>query len=109
MTTTLPKDGDGEAIQALRPSGAAHAISVTAASARNGAAFSSSTRVVALYATGAVYLKFGEGSVTASSSDHYFPSGVYHVFSLGWKVTRATHIAALRVSTDCTLYISELE
>jgi hypothetical protein len=48
--------------------------------------------------------------VTATESDHYFPQGVYYDLAIGGgKTAHYTHVAALRVSSDCTLYISEKE
>lgn len=111
MTTYLPRDAHGHPIPAVRlKSGGAHSIAATAASARNEAAFASSTRVVSLYATGPVYVKFGNSSVTATSSDHYFPTGIYYDFAIGGDETaQYTHVAVLRVSADCTVYVSEKE
>jgi hypothetical protein len=111
MTTILPVDRDNNPIPAVRlkPSGA-HNIAVTASSARNTNAFAIDTQIVSLYATGAVYVKFGDATVTATTSDHYFPSGIYYDFSIGGdKVPHYTHVAALRVAGDCSLYISEKE
>ena len=111
MPTILPLDQDSNPIPAVRlRSGGAHAIAATATSVRNATGFNAETRVVSLYATGPVYVKFGGASVTATSSDHYFPSGVYYDFAIGGdKVPHYTHVAVLRVSSDCTLYVSEKE
>ena len=111
MPTFLPTDMDDNVIPAVRLKQAgAHSISVTAVSARNTVAFNSETRVVSLYATGPVFVKFGDATVTATASDHYFPSGVYYDFSIGGgKVGHYTHIAVLQESAACTLYISEKE
>ncbi len=111
MPALLPVDRDNNPIPAVRlkPSGA-HSIAATATTARNTNAFAADTQIVSLYATGPVYVKFGDSSVTATTSDHYFPSGVYYDFSLGGdKVPHYTHVAVLRVSADCTLYVSEKE
>ena len=51
--------------------------------ARNSADFNSNTRVVSVYATEPVYIKFGDSSVTAAATDHYFPAGVYYDFAIG--------------------------
>jgi hypothetical protein len=109
MSTFLPKDADDNVIPALRLK-SGQAVSVTASSARNGTAFSAETRVVSLYATGGVFVKFGDSSVTATTSDHYFPAGVYYDFAVGGgKTGQYTHVAAIRASSDCALYISEKE
>lgn len=111
MAALLTVDRDNNPIPAVRlsPSGA-HSIAATASSARNATAFAADTQLVSLYATGPVYVKFGDSSVTATSSDHYFPSGVYYDFSLGGdKVPHYTHVAVLRVTADCAVYVSEKE
>jgi hypothetical protein len=111
MTTLLPQDADENVIPAvrLRPAGA-HSVSVGDESARNATAFAAGTRIVSLYATGPVYLRFGDETVTATDEDHYFPQGVYYDLAIGGgKVAHYTHVAALRVTADCTLYISEKE
>lgn len=113
MTTLLPKDADNNTIPALRmKSGGAHSLTATATSARNTAAFHEDTKVVSLYATGAVYVKFGDVSVTATTDDHYFPAGVYYDVAIGGgsgKGAFHTHVAVLRVDSDCSVYISEKE
>ena len=110
--TYLPLDNDEYPIPALRlkATGGAHAIAATATSARNATAFNANTRVVSVYATGPVYLRFGGSSVTATSGDHYYPAGVYYDFSIGGnKVGQFTYLAVLRADTDCTVYVSEKE
>jgi len=110
--TSLPQDQFGNAIPALRPkSGGAHTISAGASSTRNAAAFDEDTRVVGFYADVPVYLAFGDASVNATSSDHYFPAGLYYDFSLGGGrgTAHATHISVLAADNDGTVYISEKE
>ncbi len=111
MTTVLPTDSDNNAIPALRlKTDAAHRIDFTGTSARNAATFDESTRIISLYATEDVYLKLGNSSVTADSNDHFFPAGVYYDISIGGgKIDQHTHIAAIAVSSNGTLYISEKE
>ncbi|HQX26470.1 MAG TPA: hypothetical protein PKX38_00880 [Alphaproteobacteria bacterium] len=84
MPTLLPQDSDSNVIPAMRlmPSGGHH-ISATSSSARNSTDFNSNTRVVSVYATEPVYIKFGDSSVTAAATDHYFPAGVYYDFAIG--------------------------
>lgn len=111
--TYLPLDNDQHPIPALRlkASGGAHSIAATASSARNSTAFDAATRIVSVYATGPVYLRFGGSSVTATSSDHYYPSNVYYDFAIGGggKIGQFTNLAVLRADADCTVYISEKE
>ena len=114
MPTLLPKDADNNPIPALRlrGTGGAHTIGATATSARNSTAFNAETQVVSVFATGPVYLKFGTSSVTAANTDHYYPDGIYYDFAIGGgdiKGARYTHLAVLRVSGDCTVYVSEKE
>lgn len=114
MPTLLPKDADNNIIPALRlkGTGGAHTIAATATSARNTTPFDADTRVVSVYTSGAVYLRFGSSGVTATSSDHFYPTGVYYDFAVGGgdvKGPRFTHLAVLRASTDCTVYVSEKE
>lgn len=113
MTTLLPKDADNNTIPALRlKSGGAHSIAATASSARNSTGFDTATRVISVFATGPIYLKFGDNTVEATSSDHYFPSGIYYDIAIGGgssKGPQHTHLAVLRADSNCTVYISEKE
>jgi len=112
MTTLLPTDANDNLIPAMRlRSSGSHTISaLTSGSARTSTAFNTGTRVVSLYATGPVFLKFGDETVTASNSDHYYPTGVYYDFAIGGdEVDQYTHVVALAADADCTLYISEKE
>ena len=113
MATLLPKDADNNIIPALRlkSSGGAHALAATATSARNSMAFATTTRVVSIYATGPVFVRFGNDTVTATSSDHYYPQGVYYDFAVsgGDKGSHTPYVSVLAVSTDCAVYVSEKE
>ncbi len=109
MPTLLPTDENNNPIPALRlRDGGAQKITVTSSSARNATAFDADTRVISLYSTSPVYVRFGGPTVTATSSDHYFPANVYYDISIGGEdAAHFTYVAALRTDTDCTLYISE--
>ncbi len=109
MPTIMPTDENNNPIPALRlRDGGAQKITVTSSSARNATAFDADTRVISLYATSAVWVRFGGSSVTATSSDHYFPANIYYDIAIGGEEAKQyTHVAALRTDTDCTLYISE--
>ena len=113
MTTLLPKDADNNAIPALRlADGGAHSLNVTGTSVRNAIAFNEETKIVSLYATAPVYLKLGDGAVSATATDHYFPAGTYYDIAItggSGKGPHNSHISALSVSDDGTLYISEKE
>ncbi len=110
MTTLLPIDSNNNAIPALRlKDGGAQSIAVnTSSSVRNAVALTAETRIISLYTTGAVYLRFGDSSVVATSTDHYFPDGVYYDLSIGGNGTEHTpYVAALAVDTDSIVYVSE--
>ena len=111
MTTQLPLDHNGHPIPALRlQSGGAHAINSTVTSARNTTPFGADTRVISLYASQDVYIKFGDSTVTATTSSHFFPAGLYYDMAVGGDGTgHYTHIAVLRVSADGIVRISEKE
>ncbi len=111
MSTILPTDSNDHVIPALRlKDGAAQTISATGTTAKNATAFNASTRVVTLYADVPVYLAFGDSSVTATASDHYFPEGTYYSFSIGGDGSaHSTHVAALAFASNGTVYISEME
>ncbi len=111
MPTILPRDSSDHPIPALRlRSGGGHSISATGTAARNSTAFNAETRVISVYATVAVYLKFGGDSVTATSSDHYFPAGVYYDFAIGGdSAGHYTHVSVLAASGNGSVYISEKE
>lgn len=107
--TSLPRDNDNNTIQALRlyPAGA-HRINATASSARNSIPFNEDTRIVSIYATGPLYIKFGEENVTANTNDHYYPSGIYYDFAIGGdKTLHYTHLAIVAAEADCFVYLSE--
>lgn len=109
--TILPQDTFDRPIPALRlKPGAAHSIAAGATSARNTTAFGDSTRIVSLFATVPVYVRFGGSGVTAASTDHYFPEGLYYDFSIGGdEAVQYKYVAVLRASADGTVYISEKE
>ena len=111
MSTFLPQDSNDNPIPALRLKAAgAHAIAASAVSARNATTFDAGTRVISVYAEQPVYLKFGDASAVATTSDHYFPSGVYYDFAIGGdKVGQYSHVAVVAFGTDGNVYISEKE
>jgi hypothetical protein len=81
--TILPQDMFDRPIPALRlKPGAAQILSAGASSVRT-TQFTDTTRVVSLYATVPVFVRFGGSTVTAASSDHYFPEGLYYDFAIG--------------------------
>ena len=111
MTTLLPRDVNDNPIPALRmKDGGAHSIAIGVASARNTTAFDADTQIVSLYSDVPAYIAFGDSGITATSSDHYIPAGLYYDVSIGGDHSaHYTHIAVLQVSSAGTLYISEKE
>jgi hypothetical protein len=109
MTTLLPVDANNYPIAALRLlSGGAKTVSVTASSARTSTAFDPETRVIGVYATTAMFIRFGSGTVTAATTDHYLPADTYMDISIAADEAQSfTHVAAVRATTDGTLYVSE--
>jgi hypothetical protein len=111
MSTYMPTDLRNNPIPVLRMrEDKAHTINVTATSARNSTAFDAETRVVSLYATEDMFIRFGNSSITATTSHHFLPAGTYYDVSLGGQGNGfASHVAAIRSTSDGTLYISEKE
>ncbi len=109
MPTILPTDENNNPIPALRlRDGGAHKINATGVSSRNAVAFSSETRVISVYATAGVFIRFGASNVTATNTDHYFPAGVYYDIAIGGEEAKQyTHISVIRDMADGVLYISE--
>jgi len=67
-------------------------------------ALTTTTRRVSIHATVAGFFAVGTGAQTASSTSHYIGAGE----RLDFDVAASTQIAAIRSTTDGTLYISEL-
>lgn len=111
MTTLMPRDVNDTPIPALRlKQGGAHSLVVGASSARTPTAFSPGTRIISLYSDVPVYIAFGDDTVTADNTTHYFPAGFYYDVSIGGDDREQyTHLAALQVENSGTLYISEKE
>lgn len=109
MSTLLPTDLNNNPIPVmrLRP-GYAQSVAVTASSARNATAFDSLTRVIGIYATVPMFVRLGGNTVTAAATDHYLPADTYMDISVAGSTTQSyAYIAAIRSSSDGTLYISE--
>ncbi len=112
MTTFLPIDENSQTIQALRlkADGAQTINATTGASARNTTGFAADTKIVSLYATAPVYVRFGDNAVSAASTDHYYPSGIYYDFSIGGgRSVQYRYVSVRAVQADCTVYLSEKE
>jgi hypothetical protein len=90
--------------------GGAHQIMAGEASIRNVKPFDPQTRVIGIWSTGPIFLQTGDGGVTASSSDHYFPENVYYDLALGdSRRPHHSHLAVIAATASCVVYISEKE
>lgn len=78
-------------------------FSTSSSSARNSTALTAA--LVTIHASEDVYIKLGNSTVTASSSDYDFHVLAGSYFYL--RTNGATHIAAIRVSADGVFYINE--
>ena len=110
MSTLMPTDDNNNPIPALRlKTGGAHNIVASTTSARNATSFGDDTQIISLYASVPVYVRFGDNTVTATSSDHHFPAGVYYDMAIGGEgALKYTNIAVLRADvTNGTVYVSE--
>lgn len=110
MPTLMPTDDNNFPIPALRlKEGAAHTIAATATSARNVTAFGTDTQVISICPTVAVFVRCGSSTVTAATTDHYIPAGLYYDIAIGGDGQKQTnYIAVIRAeNTDGIVYISE--
>lgn len=99
--TTFPTDGNGEAIQALRPS-ITHTLNFTGISTAT-PVFQKTTVVVRVYATQDCFVDFGVTPV-ADNTQMPLPGGLVEFF----KVEDNDKIAAIQDTSAGTLYITEL-
>lgn len=95
----------------FKSEGGAHPVAATSSSTRNTTPFDSNTKVISIYATVPVYLRFGDNTVTATTSDHHFPEGLYYeVPIIKDDGTSHTHVAVIRAgTTDGIFHVSERE
>lgn len=109
MTTLMPVDSNANPIPALRfKDGGAHHIAAGATATANATPFDSNTSIISIYATVPVFLQFGDETVSATSSDHYFPAGVYYDVAIGDDSNgRYSHVSVLRVDQDGDFYVTE--
>lgn len=92
----------GLPVDTLASLGTARSVAMGSASAN--IALTSTVRRVSIHATEAGFYSVGNGAQTASSTSHYIGSGE----RLDFDVAENTQIAAIRLSINGTLYISEL-
>ena len=110
MLTELQTDKNGHKIPVLSllPAGG-HVIAAGGTTTRNSIAFREDTKVVSVFSTTDVFIKFGGDDVSATTGDHFFPAGIYYDFSLGGENTagRFLHLAVLQANTSGSVYVSE--
>jgi hypothetical protein len=109
MPTILPVDANNYPVPVLRlRPGAAQNIAVSTTSVRCATAFNTETRVVGIYATSAMFVRFGDSTATAATTDHYIPADTYMDVSVAADDLQSfSYVAAIRNATDGILYISE--
>jgi len=100
----LPLDVTGTRIQNLFPA-RAQSIAVIVTSVRNSADFGAKVTIVELTPTQDMFIKFGDSTVAATSSDIFLASGGIYTYHTNGN----PRIAAIRSSADGTLHITELE
>lgn len=102
MTTPqMVRDTSGAPVQALAPL-TTQALAVGVASAS--VAVTTPATLVRLAATADMYVAFGVGSATATTSSMFFPAGA-EIFN----VSGYTHIAAIVASGTATLTVTRLQ
>ncbi|MCS5597896.1 MAG: hypothetical protein NZ828_11655 [Alphaproteobacteria bacterium] len=112
MASLLPEDANGNPIPALKfKDSGAHKVNIdTVTSARNTGAFSTKTDVISIYSTEDCFVKIGTSSVTATTSDHFIPAGIYLDIAIGPNAdTQNAYMAVIAANASGTVYISEKE
>ncbi len=117
--TEMIFDNNGTPIPALTMrEGGAHSVAFSATAANNSTAFKTDTVIVSIFATTACFIKLSDTSGdAATTSDHYFPAGIYYDISLGGRPSEGygqkkpnkKYISAIQEGASGTLYISEKE
>ena len=64
--------------------------------------------MISVYATVPMFIRLGDSTVTATTSDHYLPAEAYLDIAVGGgRATQYGYAAFIRASSDGTVYISE--
>lgn len=84
--------------------GTTQSAAFTSSSAQVTNPFGSQTYQVRVVATSACFIKIGNGTLTATTSDVYLPAGVVDYVI----VTPGESIAAIQASASGTLYVTEM-
>jgi len=107
MSTEMPRDDFGAAVPVLGLA-AAYSTAFDATTSQRIGPFATGVRVVTLRTDGPVYIKFGDSSVVADSSDHFIAGGEILDLALGdGSSVPITHIAVLGATGTGVLNLSE--
>ncbi len=103
VQTLLPRDAHNTSIQTMAPV-ASQARSFTGTTARTTQDFETGVKVVELRPTMACFIKFGDGTVEATSSDFFLLASERVTYHIGTH----TRVAVIPDTTGGTLHITEL-
>ena len=112
MTTTMPSDGQNQAINVLnlRP-GKGHQVPFTTASANTSPKISNTISVISVYATVDAFIQTGASTVTCTTSNgHFLPASTVIDIGLGGGIQVREfdkYICVIGSSGSGTLYVSE--
>jgi len=112
MTTTMPADGQNQAINVLglKP-GKGHQVPFTAGSANTSPEISETISVISVYSTKDCFIQTGDSAVTCTTSNgHFLPATTFLDIALGGGALVREFdkfICVIGSSDSGTLYVSE--
>ena len=112
MTTTMPADGQNQAINVLglKP-GKGHQVPFTAGSANTSPEISETISVISIYSTKDCFIQTGDSDVTCTTSNgHFLPATTFLDIALGGGALVREFdkfICVIGSSDSGTLYVSE--
>lgn len=110
MAQGQPADGNGNPIPALCPApGLAKTITTSGTTAKNSVPFDKNTKVIEVRATADCFYRFGDSTVTATSSDNFLASGETRTYSIAPGSNHYDYMAAIQSVAGGTVYITELQ
>ena len=112
MTTTMPADGQNQAINVLNLNpGKGHQVPFTAASSNASPEISSTISVISVYATVDAFIQTGASDVACTTSNgHFLPASTIIDIGLGGGIEVRNfdkYICVIGSSGSGTLYVSE--
>ena len=95
----LPRDVTAQPVQALGVDDSTHFALATTASSTRGA-FDTTSKIVEVVVSAPCHMKFGDGTVTATTSDRLVLAGsyVYKIFTHPGEAQ--THVAVIRAASE---------